>query len=110
MKIYCNNKLIADQVAIADDFLHRFIGLMGKNNIRKGEGLLLRKCSSIHCFFMKFPIDAVYLTEDMRILWTETVFPWKFGCMIKGVKNTLELEKGAAKSLMIGDQLTLLEK
>ena len=59
---------IADRVALADRFLTRFRGLMLRRALAPGEGLLLKNCSAIHCCFMRFPIDAVYLECNYLIL------------------------------------------
>ena len=41
-------------------------GLLGRDGLEQGEGLLLRPASSIHTFFMRFPIDAVFLDREPR--------------------------------------------
>ncbi|MFB0921008.1 MAG: DUF192 domain-containing protein, partial [Oscillospiraceae bacterium] len=53
-------------------------------------------CSAIHCFFMKIPIDAVYLSKNMTVLGTETLRPWSVGGYFKGTANVLELKAGRA--------------
>jgi uncharacterized membrane protein (UPF0127 family) len=79
---------------------------MNKKSISCSEGLLLKNCSSIHCMFMKFPIDVIYLSEDMKILEIETVYPWKIGKSVKNTAHVLELHKGIAKrKAFIGDIL-----
>ncbi|MGD9567364.1 MAG: DUF192 domain-containing protein [Sedimentibacter sp.] len=109
MKILCNNKLVADKVLKADTFGTRFIGLMNRKTLNINEGLLLIHCSSIHCFFMKFTIDAIYLSKDMKVLYKETIKPWKIGKIVKGCTNVLELAEGAAKDISIGDNIVFVE-
>ncbi|MBR3458884.1 MAG: DUF192 domain-containing protein, partial [Selenomonadaceae bacterium] len=36
------------QVELADSFLSRFLGLMGRSALPAGQGLLLVPCSSVH--------------------------------------------------------------
>ena len=96
MIISCGSRVIADKVKIADSFLSRFIGLMGRKSLDEGEGLLLLKCSSIHCFFMKIPIDVVYISKDMKVLYKETIRPWRIGKIIRGARHVLELAEGKA--------------
>ena len=55
------------KIKVADTFFSRFLGLMGKDNLPEGFGLLLAPCSSIHMLFMKFPIDAVYIDKNFII-------------------------------------------
>lgn len=105
-KVTCNGVLIADKVLVADRYSKRLRGLLGKKQLEPGEGLLLTKCSSVHCFFMKFPIDVVYLSTDMVVQAFETLKPWQVGKWVRGTVHTLELEEGIAESLIIkGDQL-----
>jgi hypothetical protein len=52
---------LADRVELADSFGARFRGLMGRPSLPPGCGLWLTGTSNIHMFFMRFPIDAVFL-------------------------------------------------
>ena len=87
-------KLCASPVYIADSFSLRFRGLMMRSELAPGEGLLLKNCSSIHCFFMRFPIDVIYLDKEMKVVGKETVEPWRIGKLFKGARHVLELGKG----------------
>lgn len=99
-KVMCNGILIADKVYVADSYFKRLRGLLGKKQLQPGEGLLLTKVSSVHCFFMKFTIDVVYLTSDMVVTGIETIPPWHVGKWIRGTAHTLELEAGKAQTLI----------
>lgn len=102
------DKVIADQVQPANSFFSRLIGLMGKRGLKEREGLLLFRCSCIHCLFMRFPIDAVYLSKDLQVLGIETVKPWSLGHYCRGTKHVLELsENEAAGKIAFGDRLSL---
>lgn len=61
-------EIIAERLAIADKFWPRLLGLMGKKMLINGCALLLFPCSSIHTFFMRFPIDVVYIDRDWNIV------------------------------------------
>jgi uncharacterized protein len=52
---------LAGGVEFADSFRARFMGLMGRPSLPLGGGLWLTGTSNIHMFFMRFPIDAVFL-------------------------------------------------
>ncbi len=96
MVVKCDGKILADKVGLANSFFTRLKGLMGKEHLEDGEGLLLMHCSSVHCFFMKTTIDAVYLSKNMTVLGTETLTPWSVGRHIKGAAHVLELATGTA--------------
>ena len=101
--------ILAEHIQIADTFFSRFMGLMGRRRLEVGEGLLLRGCSSIHCCFMRFSIDAVYLSDSLVILGRETVRPWRIGRIIPHTRHVLELREGGAKQLAVGQTLTTKE-
>jgi uncharacterized protein len=104
--VTCKGVLIADKVDIADTYFKRLRGLLGKKQLQPGEGLLLTKVSSVHCFFMKFTIDVVYLSAEMVVTGVETLKPFQVGKWIKGTAHTLELEEGAtAGRIQKGDRL-----
>ncbi len=106
MTIYCGDFILADKVRLADSFFKRFIGLMGKKQLEAGEGLLL-KTSAVHCFFMKIPIDTIYISKNMTVLGTETLKPWRIGKWFKGTKHVLELRSGTASSVKPGMKISL---
>jgi hypothetical protein len=103
MKVLCNNKVIFNNITKADGFISRLVGLMNKKYLSDEEGLLLINCSSIHCFFMKITIDAVYLSKDMEVLYKETIKPWRIGKIVKKTKHILEIPENASQKIRIGD-------
>ena len=109
MKTYCKGILLINKLSIANNFTSRFIGLMGRKSLDNKEGLLLTKCNFIHCFFMRFPIDVLYLSEDMVVLHIETIQPWRIGKRVKDAFHVLELAIGASKGVFIGDELLFEE-
>jgi uncharacterized protein len=84
-------------------------GLLGRDRLERGEGLLLRPASSIHTFFMRFAIDAVWLDRDLRVVGvTHDVSPWRTAAQ-SGAKAVLELPAGEATALglEVGESLFL---
>ena len=54
-------------------------GLLGRKNLELGEGLWIAPCESVHTFFMKFPIDLVYLDRNQQVKKVRNdVGPWRF--------------------------------
>ena len=106
MVVMCEEHVLASHVRAANNFITRFKGLMGEKNLGDGEGLLLMDCPSIHCFFMKIPIDAVYLSKNMTVLGFETLSPWSIGRHVKGTAHVLELAAGTA-ALSVGNVLRI---
>jgi len=54
---------IASRAEVADRFLSRLKGLIGKSSFDPGEGLLFPRCNSIHMWMMRIPIDVVFLRK-----------------------------------------------
>jgi uncharacterized membrane protein (UPF0127 family) len=72
------NTLLADQAETADSFMARFKGLMGVAELPMGRGLLITPCTSIHTFFMKIAIDALFLDHDGAVVEIyHALKPWR---------------------------------
>ena len=61
----------------------RFLGLMFRKYLKSGEGLLFlgsgesRINFSIHMFFMRFRIAAIWLDKDYKIVDMKICYPWR---------------------------------
>jgi uncharacterized membrane protein (UPF0127 family) len=91
--------------------LARMRGLLGKRGLAPGEALWIEPASSIHMFFMRFPIDAVFLDRQgvVRKI-VPDLRPWGMaGC--RGARVTVELGAGEAArhGLTVGERLELGE-
>jgi len=93
------------EVNVANDFWSRFKGLMGKKEF--GDGLWLKRCSSIHCMFMKVNIDVVYLDKHNIVLHKEMVKPWHIGSLVKGCASVLELQEGYSSTISLGEEMRM---
>jgi hypothetical protein len=83
------------KVAVADTFLSRFIGLLGRSGLGVEEALLIKPCASIHTFFMRFPIDLVFLDKQNRVLRICTaVGPNRVRLGPRGTVSVLEVAEG----------------
>jgi uncharacterized membrane protein (UPF0127 family) len=56
------------EVAVADGFHSRLLGLAGLSIEQAGPGLLIPRCASVHTFGMRFDLDLVFLGADDRVL------------------------------------------
>ena len=101
--------VVCERVLVADSPLLRLRGLLGRDGLEQGEGLLLRPASAVHTCFMRFPIDAVFLDRDLIVLGiADGLEPWRAAARW-GAKAVLELPAGfsASSGLQVGDELTL---
>jgi uncharacterized protein len=102
-----NGDVVCDRCVVADSPVSRLRGLLGRSELRPGEGLLLRPASAIHTCFMRFAIDAVFLDRDWRVVAISgDVRPWRAASR-RGAKAVLELPSGesARRGLGVGDRL-----
>lgn len=87
--------VLADKVETADTFFKRFKGLMLKKYMPESYAMHLKPCRSIHTFFMKFPIDVLYLDGENNIVGIEeNLAPGKIGKKVKKARTVVELPKG----------------
>jgi hypothetical protein len=101
---------VAADVAVADNPYRRFMGLMGQRELKDGTGLYLRPCSSIHMFFMRFPIDVAFIDKDDRVVRLyHGLRPWRMSRVVRRAKAAIELPNGALAEagVGVGDLLTM---
>ena len=66
------------EAEVAESAFERMRGLIGRDRLERGRGMLITKCNCIHTFFMRFPIDATFLDGQGRIVKTvKGVRPWR---------------------------------
>lgn len=66
IKIFKDDRVLADKSFVADRFWRRFRGLMGKRTLGDREGLWFPRCNSIHMWGMSMPIDVVFLRKTTQ--------------------------------------------
>ena len=99
--------VVCSACAVADRPVARLRGLLGRRALGMDEGLLIRPASSIHTFFMRFPIDAVFLSRNGEVLKVASnVAPWRMRSCRKAYA-VLELAAGEAerRDVAVGDHI-----
>lgn len=94
----------------ATDFWSRGRGLIGASSLEEGEGLLIEPCNSVHCFFMSFPIDVVYIDKEGQVVGMDREMkPWRVGRPRLKAHSVIELPAGALSrtGTAIGDRLSI---
>jgi uncharacterized protein len=103
--------VVCARCLVADSALARSKGLLGRAALDEDEGILLRPGGSIHMFFMRFAIDAVFLDRDMRVLRVAAdLKPWRMASK-RGAKAVLELPAGRCDRAGVqeGERLVLVD-
>jgi len=102
-------QVVCERCLVADSPWPRMRGLLGRRGLESGEGLLLRPTGSVHTFFMRFPIDVVFLSRDGEVLKVaRAVPPWRTAAA-RGAKAVLELGANEAerREIRVGSRLDL---
>ena len=94
--------LLFSRTTVADTFLSRFMGLMGKSGIPEDEAVVFPRCNSIHTFFMRFPIDVVFVDDGGEVVdVVESMRPWKMLMPRRGARHTIEMQANLSRRLGI---------
>ena len=99
--------VVCERCEVPESSFGRARGLLGRDGLEAGEGMLIDPAGSVHMFFMRFPIDVVFLDRDNRVVRiAESVPPWRTAAA-RGAKAVLELRAGecARRRLLTGDVL-----
>lgn len=99
--------VVSPRCTVASTPWARFVGLMGRASLEPGEGMLFTRTGSIHMFFMRFPIDVVFLSRDRTVVGVRhRLRPWRYAGARRAVA-ALELPAGRAAEVGVepGDVL-----
>jgi uncharacterized membrane protein (UPF0127 family) len=103
--------VVCERCEVAESALARMRGLLGRTGLEPGAGMLINPAPSVMTFFMRFPIDVVFLDRERKVVGVRSrLGPWR----VAGARHAvaaLELPAGAAAAAGIeeGDVLVLEE-
>jgi uncharacterized protein len=90
--------VVCEHCELAESTLGRMRGLLGREGLAPGAGMLIHPAPSVMTFFMRFPIDVVFLDRDKRVVRVvPSLRPWRMASARKAVA-ALELPAGASES------------
>lgn len=100
---------VCERCEIPESSFGRARGLLGRDGLEPGGGMLIDRAGSVHMFFMRFPIDVVFLDRDRRVVGVRHgLRPWRVAGARRAVA-ALELPAGVAAATKIetGDVLVI---
>lgn len=106
-----NGSVLANSIELANTFKKRLKGLIGRHGLNCGEAVILYPCNSIHTFFMKFPIDVLFVDKEAVVLKTmENIKPFSLSPRITNSYMVVELPAGrlAATGTTAGNHLEII--
>jgi uncharacterized membrane protein (UPF0127 family) len=104
-----HDHVVCDRCEVADGVFTRMRGLLGRRGLPHGHGLLIQPTWSVHTWFMRFPIDVVFLDRDLTVLKIRKhMRPWRTAARLRA-RSVLELAAGECDRvrLEVGDRLVL---
>lgn len=105
--------VLGEAIEVADTAVRRVKGLLGRQCLEDGQGLLFKRCSSLHTFFMGFPIDILFIDKNGKVLKSAPeVRPFKLVRAPLKAYYALELPTGAVarSQTRVGDHLTFMDE
>jgi uncharacterized protein len=99
--------VVCERCEIPESSFGRMRGLLGRDGLAPGGGMLIDRAPSVHMFFMRFPIDVVFLDHDRKVVRVVgRLRPWRIASARRAAA-ALELPAGAAAEVgvRVGDVL-----
>lgn len=96
---FSNNRVLSVQKT--QHWYERLAGLLALPALKKGQGLLISPCNSVHTLGMKYALDLVYLNKQQEIIkLCENIVAQRFsGCW--AAQAVLELPTGSIAQLQL---------
>ena len=112
MKIINSTKqtILSENAQMADTPFSRIKGLLGRAALERGEALVITHCRSIHMFFMKFAIDAIFVDRKHRVVGiVENIKPFRMSPYFLFSSYVIEIPVGKIKESLTekGDEIVI---
>jgi uncharacterized protein len=112
--VYVYNKtketFLAFRVKVADTFLSRLVGLLGRRRLEPERGVWIVPCNSVHTVGMLFRIDLVFLDKNFKVVsLRELVRPFHLAQTSFRAESVIELPAHTIfkSRTEVGDQLSI---
>ncbi len=102
--------VVAHRVTVAETKVDRAVGLLSRDHLDAGDGLLIVPCRGVHTWWMRFTIDIVALNADGKVVDAVAgMRPWRVRLPRRGSVSVLELPEGtlAASKTQVGHRIGL---
>jgi uncharacterized membrane protein (UPF0127 family) len=108
--------VLAERVEVGTSLWSKFWGLMGRRSLPAGDALWLAHENGIHMFFMRFPIDAIFVgrpsADGTRAVLSlhRDLKPWTgIVPLVRGADGVLELPTATidASGTELGDAIRI---
>ena len=103
--------VLVTKVEIADTMISRMVGLLNRDSLGQDEAIVITKCKSIHMFFMRFPIDVIFVDRENHIVGVvERIKPFRLSPTFFKASYAIELAEGMVgrSHSTVGDTLKIM--
>ena len=91
--------VLAERCRVARSLRERTVGLLATPEVAVDEALWIERAPSIHMFFMRYPIDAVFVDRNKRVVRVAAhLRPWRVVPWVPGAADCIELRAGRAEA------------
>lgn len=99
-------RIVVHELVAADNPWKAFKGLMLRQDFPNGRGMIFRPARGIHTYFMRFPIDLIYLDRENRVVKIRPAMaPWRFDFTSASAVIEMNAGASAANDIRPGDVL-----
>jgi len=106
-------RTLASVLMVADSFFRSLRGLIGTASLEEGHGLWIVPCQSVHTFWMRFPIDVVFLDKYYKIIHlVENLKPYRVSKHLSKASSVIELPISTIKETgtQVGDEIQIVQR
>lgn len=105
-----SGRILVPHLEIAVERTARNRGLLGRDGLPDGHALAIAPTNAVHTFFMRFPIDIVFVARSGRVLKVREAVPaWRIAIGL-GAFAVVELAAGGASRAGIVTGLHVLAR
>src|SRR5215470_2497670 len=95
-------RVLVESLRVPRGFWGRGLGLMFRRTLPTGDGMWITPCNGIHMFFMRFPIDAVFVDRRLRVVRVcAGLRPWRVVPLVLRAHSVMELPAGTVDGLAL---------
>jgi uncharacterized membrane protein (UPF0127 family) len=105
------SRTLVGDLDVADTMWRRGVGLLGRDGLPAHSGLVIRPCLQIHTWFMRFPIDVVFLDGNLTVVRVvDGMGPFRTAFGGLRARSVLELPAGTAARIGLrpGDAVSMV--
>lgn len=102
--------VLAEEAEVAETPSARRRGLLGRDSLPEGGGLLIVPCRQVHSFGMRFAVDVVFLDRALKVIRAVREFPpGRLSPLVFRSRAVLELPAGTLErtGTRVGDPLDI---